>query len=153
MRHATYCLLVSPKVPSNSPGTTQQASWHRAAGGWGLGQSSVISLGGSVSRFSRALSRFSTCTATTRHSSRPCRRDGERPNTSQLSPGVRCGRERGERWRPASGGTSGPHPHPHLPRALGGPRAARRRNARLQVGRGEPGGKQCTCQLCCMWPV
>lgn len=64
--------VTGPERPSYSPGGIQQAFWQRAAGGQGLGQSSVISLGGSVSRLSRALSRLSTCTATTRHNSRPC---------------------------------------------------------------------------------
>lgn len=65
--------VTGPERPSNSPGGIQQAFWQRAAGGRGLGQSNVISLGGSVSRLSRALSRLSTCTATTRHNSSPCR--------------------------------------------------------------------------------
>lgn len=98
---------VTPLVPHSKPSGREQLE------GRGLGHSSVISLGGSVSRFSRALSRFSTCTATTRHSSRPCRRDSERPHAQRRFPGSHLGVRRG--WER----TGGCRPCPHLPAGRG----------------------------------
>lgn len=89
--------------PHSKPGRAQQLQ------GWGLGQSSVISLGGSVSRFSRALSRFSTWAATTRHSSRPCRRHRERPRPHSTSPPLTWGAVWLGEWQR---GASPPFPGP-----------------------------------------
>lgn len=73
----------TPRTTVRGTGWTVSPGWGHpgssAPGGGGpwrgsrRAQSRVISLGGSVSLFSRAPSSLSMCAATTRHSSRPCR--------------------------------------------------------------------------------
>lgn len=71
--------------PPAMQGTSWDPLWQGSMVGssW-WAQSRVISLGGSVSLFSRAPSSISMCAATTRHSSKPCR--GRQPVSPARKP-------------------------------------------------------------------